>query len=72
AMSRLQARRVLADVGRGAIACAAGTEDPADTAAVSEIRKFASGLASADLLPAHLGHLEDVSAVTEYIKRQVR
>jgi len=72
AMSRLQAQRVLAEVGRGVIACVAGTADPADVEALAAIREFAAGLASANPLPAHAGWLEDVSTVSEYIKQQVQ
>ena len=71
AMSRLQAQSVLAVVGRGVLACAAGPADAGDAEAMSEIRTFLAGLATADLLPAYAGRLADVASVTEHIKRQV-
>jgi alkylation response protein AidB-like acyl-CoA dehydrogenase len=71
AMSRLQARRVHAQVGRGAVACVAGPTALSDAETQDEIRDFAAGLATADSVTAQAGDLDDVTALTAYIKRQV-
>ena len=71
AMSRLQARRTLADVGRGAVDCLAGPADPEDLETLAEIRDFAGELATADALPAQAGRLDDNATVMTHIKRQV-
>ncbi|HPF33852.1 MAG TPA: acyl-CoA dehydrogenase family protein [Candidatus Krumholzibacteria bacterium] len=68
AMARACARRVLADVRRGAVQCLIGYLDPADEAAKAAARAVADALHSADPFPAHLGLLEDLGAVTDHLK----
>ncbi len=70
AMSRLQARSILADVGAGIVACLTGPADPGDAEALSEIGTFAAEIASAESLTAQAGRLDDMAAVMAHIKRQ--
>lgn len=71
AMARTCARRVLADVRRGAVQCLIGYQDPAAAESLADARAVADALHSADPFPAHLGLLEDLGAVTEHLKNCV-
>lgn len=71
AMARTCARRVLADVRRGAVQCLIGYQDPQDAESLAAARAVADGLLSADPFPAHLGLLEDLGAVTDHLRASV-
>jgi len=71
AMARTCARRVLADVRRGAVQCLIGYQDPQDAESLAAARLVAEGLRSADPFPAHLGLLKDLGAVTDHLKASV-
>jgi len=72
AMSRTCARRALADVRRGSVQCVIGYLDTGDTEGQAIARNFIEALRSADPFPSHVGLLEDLGTVTEYLKFRVK
>ena len=69
AMSRTHARRVLADVRRGSVQCAAGYVTEDDEKVRSALEMFIGDLESADPVRVHRGLLLDMDRVTEHLKQ---
>jgi alkylation response protein AidB-like acyl-CoA dehydrogenase len=69
AMSRTHARRVLADVRRGSMQCAAGYVVEGDEKIRSALEAFTAGLESADAIRVHRGLLLDMDRVTAHLKQ---
>jgi len=69
AMSRTHARRVLADVRRGSIQCAAGYVEEGDEATRAALEAFTADLESADAVRVHRGLLLDMDRVTAHLKQ---
>jgi alkylation response protein AidB-like acyl-CoA dehydrogenase len=71
AMARTCARRALAEVRRGSVQCVIGYIDTGDTESQAVARTFVEKLRSSDPFPAHVGLLDDMGTVTEYLKTRV-
>jgi alkylation response protein AidB-like acyl-CoA dehydrogenase len=68
AMSRTHARRVLADVRRGSMQCAAGYVEDGDQATRAALSAFTADLESSDPERVHRGLLLDMDRVTAHLK----
>jgi len=68
AMSRAHARRVLADVRRYSVQCAAGYVGADDAHGTAAARAFVEELESRDALRVHQGLLLDMDRVVEHLK----
>lgn len=69
AMSRTHARRVLADVRRGSVQCAAGYVTEGDVTTQEALKAFTAELESADAVRVHRGLLLDMDLVTAHLKQ---